>query len=175
MNRLILGVATGAMLLCSAPPLAASETVSVDELFECREIADSEQRLACYDGIGKPAPAIEPAAGDAEPPVQDRGAAAAVVAAGEVEPDYRELTDDVGLPRTDEDSQRIRATVVRCGQANNRKFYFYFDNGQVWEYIGGQRLRYKNCDTQASLVEDGLGFKMRLDGKPLELRVRRVK
>jgi hypothetical protein len=175
MKRQILGVVTGAMLLWSAPSLAGSETVSVDELSQCREIADSEQRLACYDGIGKPAPAIEPTATVAEPLAQDTAAAAEVVPAAKVDSAYRELTDDVGLPKTDATSQQIRATVVRCGQANNRKFYFYFDNGQVWEYIGGKRLRYKNCDTQASLIEDGLGFKMQLDGESLEMRVRRVK
>ena len=65
--------------------------------------------------------------------------------------------------------------MVRCGEANNRRFYFYFDNGQVWKYLGRKKLRFLDCDSQATLVEDGFGFTLKLDTDEREMRVQRVK
>ena len=177
MKRLLSGAVAGALLLFfAAPLLAQSESVSMQELRQCREYADAAKRLACYDHIGEPAPIVKTTTVPADSKPQDTAAAAAEVPQ-EVEDDsqYRELTDDIGLPTSDDADETIRATVVRCGEANNRKFYFYFKNGQVWQYLGGNKLRYKNCNTQASLIEDGFGFKLQLDGKSGYLRVRRVK
>ena len=173
--------------------IAQSDSVAMDELQKCRELEDPAQRMACYDGIGEAAattpavaapveavsqPAAEPtpaAAIEEVPQAVPKAPTAEIPAAAASEKEYRELTDDVGLPKSDDNLQTIRATVVRCGEANNRRFYFYFDNGQVWKYLGRKKLRFLDCDNQASLVEDGWGFVLKLDGDDREMRVQRVK
>jgi hypothetical protein len=77
------------------------------------------------------------------------------------------------LPKEDGAYDSISATVVRC-QENNYKFYFYLDNGQVWQHIGSKRLRYKSCNSPAKLSQDGLGFRLEMEGEP-SLRVKRVR
>ena len=88
---------------------------------------------------------------------------------------YGELTDNVGLPKAADEYKPIPVTVVRCGKANNRKWYFYLDNGQVWQYLGSRTLRYRNCDTPGTLREDGMGFALQMDGDEAKLRVKRVR
>lgn len=174
MKRGILGVVSGAMLLLISLPLPAqNDSVSMQEIRQCREHTDLVQRLACYDQIGKPAPVVETPAvpADAESP-----AAAAADVPQEVErvSQHPMPSDDFGLPKSEDALESIRATVVRCGEANDRRFYFYLDNGQVWKYLGGKYLRYKSCNSPATLSEDSLGFKLQMDGKP-SLRVKRVR
>ena len=177
MKRVLSGAVAGAMMmLISFPLLAQNDSVSMEALRQCREYSDIGKRLSCYDHIGEPAPIVETTTVPADADPQDTAAGAAEVSE-EVENDslYRDLTDDIGLPKSDDAYETIHATVVRCGEANNRKFYFYFDNGQIWKYIGGKRLRYKSCNAPANLTEDGFGFRLQIDGKPGLLRVQRVK
>lgn len=191
-------IGKGALLLLFAAPLyAQSESDSMQELRQCREHEKPEIRLACYDRItvSTAATELQPAVVEEVPPepeLQHDGAmeqesvgepttAAASQAvdseevSAEPESQYAELTDDIGLPKTGDANKPILAYVARCGEANNRKFYFYLDNGQIWQYIGGRRLRYKSCDTPATLTEDGLGFMLQMDGESRRLRVQRVK
>ncbi|MDH3336378.1 MAG: hypothetical protein OER22_05305 [Gammaproteobacteria bacterium] len=176
MKSLLSGAVAGALLLCSAAVLADNESVPMDELHQCREYPDIEKRLACYDGIGETAPVVATTGIAVQVEPQETEAVAAEVSQ-EVDDDsqYRELTDDIGLPKSEDNYETILTTVVRCGVANNRKFYFYFENGQVWQYLGNKKLRYRNCNAQAKLVEDGIGFKLQLDGESGQPRVKRVK
>ena len=193
------------LIFAAGPLLAQGGSVSMDELQACRDYEDPAERMACYDNIDKttapahaaePAPAVAPAPeavpaieADPQPATAEVPESAArqqpqpAEASLPVEPppaaapeeQYQELTDDVGLPKSDDSLQTIRATVARCGEASNRRFYFYFDNGQVWKYLGRKKLRFLDCDNQASLIEDGWGFKLKLDGDERPMRVQRVK
>lgn len=167
---------SAALLVVLVTPLyAQGDTVAMQDIRECRQINDAEIRLACYDRLGEPMTsrpdtAAEQAAQEV-PSVMDEPS----VQATEQDTRYRELTEDVGLPKEFEENQVILATVARCGEANNRKFYFYFDNGQIWKYVGGKKLRYKDCNTRASLQEDRFGYTLQLDGDSRSMRVERVK
>lgn len=137
----------------------------MQDIQKCRQMPEAEMRLACYDRLGEP--------GAQQPTQAQPGAVHEDVT--EQEPGYRELTEDVGLPKEIQDDQVILATVSRCGEANNRKFYFYFDNGQVWKYVGGRKLRIRDCSKQATLQEDRFGYTLQLDGDSRSMRVERVK
>ena len=176
MKRVFLGALAIAIPLLSSFPLAAqSDSVLMQQLRQCREYSDVQKRVTCYDRIGEPASvAVTPSV-----PANTQTAATEVAAADvpqEVERVSQdpEPTDDFGLPKSEDDLNTIHATVVRCGEANNHRFYFYFDNGQVWKYLGGKKLRYRTCKFPATLTEDSFGFALRIDGKS-SLRVRRVK
>ena len=174
MKRVFSGALAGAMLM-SLPLPAQNDSVSMEELRQCREYSDLEQRLACYDQIGKPAPVVETPAVPA-----DAASPAATAAAADVPQEVKRVSqhpvpsDDFGLPKSEDALESIRATVVRCGEANDHRFYFYLDNGQVWKYLGGKYLKYKSCDSPVTLSEDSLGFKLQMDGKS-SLRVKRVR
>ena len=147
------------LLLLLSSPLGAQEDADLmSELKACRGLSDIEERLACYDKIGKKEPAAEAV------PVEPQA------------PEVQSATteESFGLPKTEEQLTSIQAKVVRCGYSNNRRFYFYLDNGQAWKYLGSKRLRYKNCDSAATLSEDRIGFKLRMTGEPA-FRVQRVR
>ncbi|MCH8943146.1 MAG: hypothetical protein IH910_00030 [Proteobacteria bacterium] len=176
MKRIFSGALAGAMLLLISSPLTAqNDSVSTEELRQCREYSDLEKRLACYDQIGELAPVVETPAVPVAAELPAATAAAAVVLQ-EVERDAQHPvpSDDFGFPKSEDALESIRATVVRCGEANDHRFYFYLDNGQVWKYLGSKYLKYKSCDSPVTLSEDSLGFKLQMDGKS-SLRVKRVR
>jgi hypothetical protein len=173
---------TGAVaLLLTVLGHAENDCVEAEGIERCRTIADVLARLACYDRIGRPEAAPTRALevpGDSVPEPLPMGQDSQdpeipVVAAEDTE--YRELTDDVGLPKSADDYKPIPVTVVRCGQSNNRKWYFYFDNGQVWQYLGARVLRYRGCNTPGVLIEDGMGFALQMEADEAKLRVKRVR
>jgi len=158
------GICASAILLFLTVPLfAQNASVSMEELHECREFAEAETRLACYDRLGSPGAAVQ-----AQTVVSEEALA-------EEESAYGELADDVGLPNKDDAKKPILVTLTSCGEASNRIFYFKFENGQIWKYIGRKKLKYKNCNPNATLLEDGFGFSLQLDGEAGKLRVQRVK
>ena len=183
-----LGLFTGAVaLLLAAPGHAQNEGASTEDIERCRTIADVTERLACYDRIGKPETTPEPAPEARENSTPDpkpvpvptptdegsQGTDDSVVATEDTK--YGELTDDVGLPKSADDYRPIPVTVSRCTKASNHKWYFYLDNGQVWQYLGARTLRYKECNTPGQLIEDRLGFSLQMDGDTAKHRVKRVR
>lgn len=181
-----LGLVTGAVaLLLTVPGHAQDDGAANEDIEQCRTIADVMDRLACYDRIGKPETAPEPVPEAREEPMPEPGPAPAPTDQGSLDPDdpavateetaYGELTDEIGLPKSADDYKPIPVTVVRCNQASNRKWYFYLDNGQVWQYMGARTLRYRSCETPGKLIEDGLGFSLQLDIDTAKHRVKRVR
>jgi hypothetical protein len=179
----------GAMLLLFSLPLSAqNDGVSMQQLNNCREIAATEERLACYDSVGEATaiaetPAETPVEIPAETPEVPAAVATVTVAAAAIdaqtdpEPDPEsapEQADDFGFPKAIEDLTTIQANVVRCGEASNRKYYFYLDNGQVWQYLGNRSLRYRSCDSPVTITEDGMGYALQMEGDSSH-RVQRTK
>ena len=153
-----LRIVTGAVaLLLAVPGQSQNSDVLSEDIERCRAITDVLQRLACYDNIGTPGTA----------PTQT------LEAPGDSE--YGELTDDVGLPKSADDYKPIRVTVVQCGESKNRKYYFYFKNGQAWQYLGARAPRYRSCNKPATLTEDSMGFSLQMDEDKLKHRVKRVR
>ncbi len=160
-----------ALILSVAMPSAAQSGDKLsDALQQCRQYADRNERLDCYDAIGIKAVTVEHATPDAVPEPDPAPAIAPADA-----PAPQAVADNIGLPKPVAEYESVRANVVRCGKANDHRFYFYFDNGQVWKYLGNRHLRYRNCDSPATLYEDGFGFALQLDGEKRKLRVQRVK
>lgn len=126
---------------------------------ECREISNAEERLQCYD---REATATEV---DAAP----AGSEQVETLQGE------DNADEFGLPDEDISYQSVRVTIASCGEASNRIFYFNLDNGQIWKYLGNKRLRYRDCNLDATITEDSFGHSLRVDGETRKLRVIRLK
>jgi len=155
--------------------VAHSNSVATDNVAEaltnCRTLGDEIERLECYDGIGK-----------ATATMNEQRAAEIVAVASEPESgsmtassQSTEHQDDFGLPKKPDGPQSIRVTVESCGEASNRLFYFYLEDGQVWKYVGKDKLRIKSCEPGATIGEDRWGFSIQLDGDTRQLRVTRLR
>ncbi len=145
--------------------LLVAEDNLMEELDRCRSISIDDARLVCYDSVGK---APLNAAPQDIPPVPQEAEVADPV-------EYKVLTDDVGLAESEADSIAFLATISDCVLAPNFQFYFYFDNDQVWRYLGNKKLRYRECNITAKITEDRLGYSMQIDGETRSLRIERVK
>ena len=172
MARIYLLIFVGAALLPAASVYAQSDGRSTDGIAECREFADAEARLACYDRIGKTASGNKEQSEPGENVAETPEPGMAEIEKGDS--GYGVLSDDTGLPQSADANKPIPVTISKCGEATNFKFYFYFDNGQVWRYIGGKKLRYRGCEGAAILVEDRLGFSLQMEGDNARLRVKRI-
>ena len=69
----------------------------------------------------------------------------------------------------------IRATVTKCRQDGNKKYYFYLENGQVWKQSDRKRLKYEDCNFDVTIIKDFFGSKMQQDGEDRRIRITRVK
>ena len=164
MKRMFSRAGFGATLLMFAVPIAAQHGDGpMQELEQCRELDGDDQRLICYDRIGQAPPVV---------------ATTVAVDVQKNDSQYGELTDDIGLPKKaqEADAEKIVvATISRCELASNRIFYFYFENGQIWKYIGRKQLKYRDCSGEAEIQEDRFGFELQLEGDTRSVRVARVK
>ncbi len=168
--------------LSFATSLAAEEAADATALEDCRSIDDDAGRLACYDRFNMPAsievsePAAEQAVAEprdvasVEEPPEARQPAPEVASAEE------QRTAQFGLPVDESDPEnKLALRVVKCGYATDRNHYFYFDNGQIWRYLGSKKLRIRDCDRGAQINEDRFGYSLVLEGETHRMRVRRVR
>ena len=145
---------TGALfaLLLIGAHAGAQDT---DELARCSAIEDAGERLACYDAAARP-----------DEPAQEEIAV---------------LTDEVGEEQLDrkqaeeDDRVMVRGKVTNCQRDASGRYYFYFDNGQVWKQKDSDRLPFRICNFEVRIERDFFGYKMRVDGKKQDIRISRVK
>ena len=142
----------------------------------CTQISNDEKRLACYDSIfmeepkeseveriikiDKPQPKISQK--DSPPQVKAR--------------------EEFGLPKKlIEDSKKIslKARIVSVKQLSNKKVSVQLNNGQTWRTVEalnrGQLSKLKgsnNIEINEALIS---GFVLKIEGKKLSIRVRRIK
>jgi hypothetical protein len=161
MKRVSLRAGFGATLLVFAMPIAAQHAEDLmQELEQCRALDDDDKRLVCYDRIGEVPSVVETTTAED---------------VREQDSQYGDLTDDIGLPKQADGEKTILATISSCGLASNRIFYFYFENGQIWKYVGNKRLKYRDCNREAKIIVDRFGFALQLEGETRSLRIMRVK
>jgi hypothetical protein len=134
---------------------AAAHAQESDDMARCVDIADTAARLACYDAaVGRNTPA---------------------------EPEPAPLTEDVGEEQLDPElrperqPESFRGRVTKCQQDASNKWYFYFDNGQVWKQRSGNRVRFRECDFGVTITKDTFGYKMQVDGETKTIRIGRIR
>ena len=149
---------TGVVLFLAGVMTASSVAADDDTaLARCVSIDDAGQRLACYDEIaGRVSSADE---GDVTPaPIsEDYGA--------------EQLSQDNPARKVE---KPVLVKVTSCRKDSHRRYYFYLENGQVWRQNDDDRLRFKECDFNATIVRDGFGYKLQVEGQKQRTRVKRV-
>ena len=149
---------TGVVLFLAGVMTASSVAADDDTaLARCVSISDAGQRLACYDEIaGRVTSADENAAVPA-PISEDYGA------------------EQLGQDNPDRKVEKpVLVKVTSCRRDNRKKYYFYLENGQVWRQNDDDRLRFKECNFNATIIRDGFGYKLQVEGEKRRTRVKRV-
>lgn len=142
-----------------AVPLSVADDTIASELQRCGSIDDGSLRLACYDMLsGRQGMAQESPVTPAEPSLDNLGS----------ESLPRDKKDEV-------ETLAIQARVTRCAKNSLKKYFFYFENGQVWKQVSGKRLYFKNCDFNVTITKDYFGYKMQQEGEKARIRISRVK
>lgn len=143
---------------------AAQSIDVVEELKVCASITDQEARLACFDSLGERV--LGEASADAsrqeEMAARPDAKAATVTSA-------QPLPDDLGT------SQAVEyvGLMTSCDRGASGRWYFFFDNGQVWKQVDTRNRRFKDCNGNATIMNDAFGYKMRIDGVERTIRVKR--
>jgi hypothetical protein len=137
----------------------------------CADIKNADARLACYDAAVGLNTSPEPAAKGAEE--SSDGATSSS--------DPLPLTEQVGAAQLDRkdrpemEEERFQGRVVECKRDSSRKWYFYFDNGQVWKQRSNAPFAKRDCDFTVTLSRDSFGYTMQIEGETKKIRVGRVR
>jgi hypothetical protein len=149
-----LAVATGA---------AESGDSVADRLLACRDVPDSSERLECFDKLAE----------DVSERPSSRNVTTEDEAVAEALPP---LADDVGKSRSeDEPPEEYSGRVTSCEKSEaSGRWYFTFDNGQVWRQSNKGRLPFRECDFAVTLKRDVFGYKLELPSENRTVRVSRI-
>ena len=150
---------TTGVLLFLAGVMTASSVAADDDtaLARCVSIDDAAQRLACYDEIADRVTSADESAAAPAPISEDYGA------------------EQLGRDNPDRKVEKpVLVKVTSCRRDDRRKYYFYLENGQVWRQNDDDRLRFKECNFNATIVRDGFGYKLQVEGQKRRTRVKRV-
>ena len=154
------------LLLCSG-------SVAAEDLQSCVGIADSSQRLACYDRIAKPAVTSAPAA----PVTTSTPAPAAIAPITNPSKASADFGAETVQPTETANDGELHARLVGSLRDWKRGTVFELDNGQAWVSIDtGHRSDDTPIETPQVTVEQGLmGYWMHIDGERRGFKVRRIR
>ena len=82
------------------------------------------------------------------------------------------------LPRKEgsaPDFRPVRARVTDCRKDVSGKYFFVFENGQVWKQRDSSRLHFRDCAFEVTISKDFFGYKMQIEGDDRETRIGRVR
>ena len=176
MHRLILVLSITVLALPTAAQTTSPTPEVLDQLYKCKALTDDSARLACYDaGVGR----VEEAQATGELVAIDREAAKEI---------KRESfgfnipsLPKIGLPSFGSDNDADEVTVLKIDRTKKKPrgdYYFYTENGQVWEQVDGAGLRRtpRGDDNTLHVRKAAIGsFLAQLNGKGSGIRVRRIK
>ena len=143
---------------------------------DCTQISNDKKRLACYDSIFME----EPKEGEVERIIQIDKPQPKILQK-DSSPRVK-VREEFGLPKKlIEDSKKIslKARIVSVKQLSNKKVSVQLNNGQTWRTVEalnrGQLSKLKgsnNIEINEALIS---GFVLKVEGKKLSIRVRRIK
>ena len=143
---------------------------------DCTQISNDKKRLACYDSIF-----IEkPKEREVERIIQIDKSPPKILKKDM--PPQAKAKEEFGLPKKlKEDSKKIslKARIISVKQLSNKKVSIQLDNGQTWRTVEtlnrGELSKLKgsnDIEINEALIS---GFVLKVEGKKLSIRVRRIK
>lgn len=181
------------MLVLLLLPLQSQAADVLEQLKACARTQDQPQRSQCYEDLGRQVLAADAGQTTDNSAATDggtdaNGAAAQSKPAADTETaksqarqdnNPQALPDDIGGGKFSDGSDRnlesYTGVLTRCQRASDRKWFYVFDNGQIWKQVDRRKLRHKNCSGTVTIVKDGFGYKMTMDSIKGRIRIRRYK
>jgi hypothetical protein len=177
--KLAISVVIGITILTfsfNAPQAAGKDPL--EAIKTCARTVDADERIACYEDLGKRV-LDEEAAATARPMVETPVAASAATvgaaASAETPPVETVAAGNSMDTSVDEKKKPIPGHVRSCQQASDKRWFFVLDNGDVWKQSGGTIRRFSDCDFDVVIRKDLFGHKMSIEGDDKTIRVRRHK
>jgi len=168
-------------------PQLAFATDLKARVLECATTEDGIKRFSCYEDIGIELLKLE---GNQVGEVEDDEPKSSSKETVLVEQKVRDNVDaqssmpsELGGRQFDKridgskKSSRVlaKARITSCKKAIDGKWFFIFENGQVWKQVGSSRRNYRKCDFLTTIKKDGIGFKMEIEGEKRSLRIKRYR
>ncbi len=142
---------------------------------QCAAVADNASRLSCYDAISGVLPANASETEPTEEAITAETAASGVVQQAPATPE--QLPESIGGGAFSEaagkQQKSYRGHVTACKKSADRRWFYIFENGQVWKQVDRRRRRHKDCDFYVSMTEDTFGYVMQIEGEDTSIRVDR--
>jgi len=151
----------------------------VDQLKACARTADREARIACYEALGRQVLDAEAKAETAEPAAEPEPPAPATTVATAAVAGTPALKEDLGGEQFRKEPDPAdgvnRGLITSCKKGPSDRWYFYFDNGQVWKQTNSGRLHLSDCERVATISKDWFGYRMEIEGHKGKIRIARVR
>lgn len=149
----------GSLALFQSTSFAASDTAGYKTLSDGINVCSSEEndstRLKCYDALAQ----------------------------GHVETDAKKVAPSGALPknlgggkfedRKKDPEQSVVGLVKSCQKSQDGRWFYIFEDGQVWKQVDRVKRRYKECKFSVTIKKDGFGYKMRIADQTSTIRIRR--
>jgi len=132
------------------------------EIQKCIDIVNPTKRLSCYDAVFQE-----------NKPIKE---ALIIPKKQEVIKTDEQKKEDYGLEKPKDDFS-ITAKIVNVNKRGNYKIYITLDNNQTWRSVKDIYDRTPVSKGQTVSISEGFmsGYVMKVEGKKISLRVRRVK
>jgi hypothetical protein len=165
---------TGALCLGALAIMlhASANAQDATDLESCANLEDPQARLACYDAASQGLQEAKPAS----PPAGAAPARESLVspAAENSTPPSAGISEE--QPDTeDQKEEPLRLLLTDCQKGPTSKWYFYFDNGQVWKQRDNDRFSIKDCNGEVAISKDFFGYKIEFQTTENKIRAARVK
>lgn len=175
MLKIVLFVTT--LFTCQLVNIAVAQDLKpLEQLKTCARITLDAERIACFEALGKAALQTEQQEDlalaetsqlkPADKPTEPEPAAA-----------VQALPDSIGggefAGEDGKQKQSYRGKVVSCKKSADRRWFYIFDNDQVWKQVDRRNRRHKDCNFEVTLIKDNFGYTMEIDGQDSKIRVDR--
>lgn len=151
-------------LVTSVPGYASSDVI--DQLKNCARTEADQARIECYEALGKAVLVNDVTSDTNESTTQ-----------ANPDSNAKELTDAIGGGKYARDAgvpkEQFQGVLKSCKKSVDNRWFYIFENGQVWKQVKHKRIRHKSCASNATLTKDGFGYIMRIEGEERKVRVRR--
>ena len=168
--RIIIGLA-----LLTLTSLATAEALD-KALQQCRTIESGDQRLDCYDAIGRQQDSTSlPSSVNSTAAEPTKALATKALATKAPAKDNSELFGFEARQITKQVPDRIDIEVIKANTVHGKKI-FQLSNGQVWKQIDTKRFVFSQTKGQAYIERGALGsFFFSQQNSNTRIRVKRVK
>ena len=157
-------------LVCIPFGSAQADSSLQAKLAACATEANDAQRLACFDAL---------AAETSGSNLAEQEASAAADTTEQEPGELEALPDSIGGGAFAEaagiKAKSYAGRVTSCKKSADRRWFYIFENGQVWKQVDRRKRRHKECDFEVTLTEDSFGYVMRIAGQDSKIRVDRIR